>query len=273
MRRPDAVSGTYGNRPSQGMTTLDGAIPLNFVSDAAGVFSRDPVQWVKFAKVWCSPSLHQDSSVSGMPNLNIQDNTQYPQRILYLVEYLPLANPEAETILQNFLGNVSGIFNMTLEHTNLTSTIKNSTFFPNISVSENWAHLQNVTSILTNYTQEQKVSGPLVRAWAKSFNGRFPPIDPQWRATFQKYTAADSNVTTYNAGKVAKNSAADWFNKNVLFETEKSCSEAMMICDIGTGGLLSYREQALNVAPNATLLAVLPPGALITCANICPNFG
>lgn len=273
MRRPAAVSGTYGNRPSQGMIALNGVIPLSFTEDTAGVFSRDPLQWVKFAKAWYSPSLHQDTSITGLPNLDVKDTDKFPKRILYLDDYLPLANPAAQIILQDFLGRVTKIFGMTIEHSNLTNTIKTSSIYSNVAPENNFAYYSNMTSTFTGYTQQLAVSGPLVRAWASLFDGRFPPVDPQWRSAWRSYTSAVSDPVTLQAGKVVKNDTIEWFNKNVLFETEGSCSEAVMICDIGTGGLPSFREEDLNVAPNATLLAVLPAGAAITCANICPRFG
>lgn len=254
------------------MITLDGAIPQSFTEDTAGFFGRDPLQWAKFAKAWYSPSLHQDTSISGLPNLNITDNKHFPKRILYLDEYLPLANPAAEKVLQEFLGKVTKTFDMKIEHGNLTRSIKTSSVFSGIDPSANVEYLGGIISTFIGYTQQLKVSGPLVRAWAALFNGRYPPIDPQWRSAWRAYPHSVSDPVAYEAGKKTKATAVAWFNENVLFETEESCSEAVMICDIGTGGLPSYREEDLNVAPNATFLAVLPPGAAFTCANICPTF-
>jgi Asp-tRNA(Asn)/Glu-tRNA(Gln) amidotransferase A subunit family amidase len=42
MRRPAAVSGVYGQRPSQGAISLERVLPLGGATDTAGVFSRDP---------------------------------------------------------------------------------------------------------------------------------------------------------------------------------------------------------------------------------------
>jgi len=69
VRVPAAASGTYGyglflpcivpsltwtpsNRPSQGLMTMDGALPLSEALDTAGVFSRNPIKWIIFAKAW-----------------------------------------------------------------------------------------------------------------------------------------------------------------------------------------------------------------------------
>ncbi|RMY50710.1 hypothetical protein D0864_14520, partial [Hortaea werneckii] len=66
MRRPAAVSGTYGNRPSQGLMSLEQVLPLGGATDTAGVFSRDPHRWAYFAKHWYIPSLHQSTNVTGL---------------------------------------------------------------------------------------------------------------------------------------------------------------------------------------------------------------
>ncbi|GKT49038.1 uncharacterized protein ColSpa_09219 [Colletotrichum spaethianum] len=46
--------------------------------------------------------------------------------------------------------------------------------------------------------------------------------------------------------------AAAWHEK-VLFSSVESCSEAIFVYDVGTGGLPSFREQALNDSPGAAL--------------------
>jgi Amidase len=271
MRRPAAVSGTYGNRPSQGMIVLDRAIPLSYPQDTAGVFSRDPRQWVKFAKAWYSPSLHQDPSINGLSALNVEDTKKYPKRVLYLDEYLPLANSAAQTILEDFLAKMTPIFDMKIAHTNLTAAFnKDTKIFSGETTLTNFGFLTKSTGAFSGWAQGLEVSGPLVRAWATLFDGRYPPVDPAWRQWSANPTP---DAAAYAARKQTRAKAVEWFETDILYATNSSCSEAMLICDIGSGGLPSYREKDLNVAPNATLLGVKPAGADITCANICPTFG
>lgn len=73
VRRPASVSGTFGNRPSQGMITLEGVNPLGAAQDTAGLFSRDPALWSQFAKQWYISPLHQDPSINGLEALSIPD--------------------------------------------------------------------------------------------------------------------------------------------------------------------------------------------------------
>ena len=72
---------------------------------------------------------------------------------------------------------------------------------------------------------------------------------------------------------MTKNTAVEWYEKELQYSTPESCSESVMLYDIGTGGLPSYRERELNDSPYASYLAVTPPTAKITGAGICPIFG
>lgn len=65
----------------------------------------------------------------------------------------------------------------------------------------------------------------------------------------------------------------EWYETHLQYSTPQSCSESVMLYDIGTGGLPSYREEDLNNSPNASFLAVLPTGAVVTGASICPIYG
>jgi hypothetical protein len=189
--------------------------------------------------------------------------------ILYPVEYLPLANPAAELILQSFLANVSRIFNMKVEKFNFTATVGNATD----PVARNWTLTSSALGVINSYHQYQVVAKPLVTAWAKLFDGRFPPVDVAWRNSWHAYNESVTTVAAHITAYERKAQAVSWFENNLLYSTNESCSESIMIMDIGTGGLPSFREQALNTNnPAAALLAVLPTGARITPAGVCPLF-
>ncbi|RDW65053.1 hypothetical protein BP6252_10704 [Coleophoma cylindrospora] len=263
MRRPAAVSGIYGNRPSQGMMNLDRVVPLGDATDTAGVFCRDPRKWVKFAKAWYSPGLHQNTSITGLPKLVVPDTRNWPKRILYPVEYFPLANPAAELILQDFLGNMSKIFDMKIEKINFNSIYQ---------AGVDAADLTQVMNIINSYHQYQVVAKPLMTAWKRLFSGRFPPIDPQWRLSWRAFneTTTDASVHAYSLQKRAE--AVAWSEQNLLYSTNESCSESIMILDIGTGGLPSFREEDLMTEnPAASFLGVTPSDAVINEAAICPT--
>ena len=265
MRRPGAVSGTYANRPSQGMITLEQVLPLGAATDTAGVFARNVHDWVHFAKNWYSPELHQDSSITGLTPLVVPDTKLFPKRVLYLTDYLPLANPAAETILQGFLANLTSVFDMTLEQVSFGSLVNGS----NPSISQ----LSSSTSTIARWTQYKEVGKPLVDAWAALYDGRYPPVDSGHRSWANVNTTLYSQAA-YDAAIVTKRAGVDWFEQNILFSTAQSCSESIMIWDIGTGGLPSFREEDLVTNnPAAAFLATVPARAVVSGATICPIFG
>ncbi|KAI1471951.1 amidase family protein [Daldinia caldariorum] len=269
MRRPAAVSGTYGNRPSQGLMTLSGVMPLGAATDTAGIFARSVRDWVRFAKSWYVPEMYQDASITGLSPLDAPDSYAFPKRVLYLTDYLPLRNPAAEEVLQGFIRNLTAVFGMTVEEFNLTAVVANTT-----DEVPKYAALNNATAVINTMTQYRQVGKPLISAWAERYEGRFPPIDPAQR---QRWKAYDESVYTdelYNRSLRVKRAAVDWFESTILYSTPESCSESIMLWDIGTGGLPSYREESLNRDPNTTtFLAVTPSTAGINGASLCPIYG
>lgn len=55
MGRPAAVSGTYGNKPSQLMINLGNVMPEGAATDTAGVFARNVHDWVHFCQALMCP--------------------------------------------------------------------------------------------------------------------------------------------------------------------------------------------------------------------------
>lgn len=270
MRRPAAVSGTYGQRPSQGMISLERVLPLGGATDTAGVFCRDPYKWIHFSKHWYTPSLHQSSNITGLSSLAVPDTDAFPKTILYPVDYLPLNNSAAELILDAFIGNMSSLFGMQVKRFNFSATVANAS---NPAVS-NLAELsRGPIGIIDSRTQWVEVANPLITQWGKLFDGRFPPIDPARREGWHRYNETENSLEAYNQALRQKNAAVEWYENNLQFSTSESCSESVMLYDIGTGGLPSYREEGLNNNPNASFLAVKPKGATITGAGICPLYG
>ncbi|KAK7425916.1 hypothetical protein QQZ08_007630 [Neonectria magnoliae] len=160
VRQPAAFSGIYGNRPSQGLMSLDHVMPIGYGVDTAGCFSRNPDEWIAFAKAWYDPSLRQDASLNRLPALLVPDEKTFPQRILY----------------------------------------------------------------------------PL------------PALDMPFRKTFRNFTLDDAQ---YERALQNRSRDAELWHRDVIFPTNGSCSESIIIYDIGTGGLPSFREKELNESPRA----------------------
>lgn len=252
------------------MISLERALPLGAATDTAGVFARDPYKWVKFSKAWYTPELYQSPNITGLRPLTVEDTNDFPTTIISPTEYLPLANPAAEEVLQNFITKLEGIFGMSTIRLNFTATVQNLTD-PRIN------DLADLTSgalgIINRYTQYTEVAEPLISTWADLYDGRFPPIDPARRNSWRSYNTSIYNADTYAAALERKNLAVEWWEREIQPSTPESCSSTLFLHDIGTGGLPSYREEELNESDEAEFLAVLPEGAAITPAGLSPLYG
>ncbi|KAL5583890.1 hypothetical protein FOVSG1_015241 [Fusarium oxysporum f. sp. vasinfectum] len=238
IREPAAVAGVFGNRPSQGMIAMDNIVTNAFNTDTAGVFSRDPVSWAKFAKAWYDPSLHQSTWVNGLPALSVPDAQTFPKRLLYPVDHFPMQNPDAETILQKFLDGVTDAVGITVDKINLTQTIENTLDRP-------LQDMLNDLTVLWTHDLITETAEPLIA----SYSPGFPAIDEPYRSFFRNAVVDDSS---YKSAMTNRTRDAALWHKQVLFSTNSSCSESLLLYDIGTGGLPSFRQKDLNDSPGAS---------------------
>jgi hypothetical protein len=302
VRRPASVSGIYGNRPSQGMITLERVQPLGAAQDTAGVFARDPYAFAYFARHWYTAELHQDTSLTGLETLTVPGgDVPLPSTVYYTPDYLPSRNPAADALVQEFYNNLTNLLGMTKETLNLTSLILeaqspgSSSSGTNITTPGlefvpvglvNVSAWNNATSLLNTYTQWVEVAEPLISAWSSLYGGRFPPIDPARRPGWVARQRENTTLADYDAALAVKRTFSEWFNGEFLgqgFEsidepdatTAEECgASALWIYDIGTGGLPSYRERELIEGNSfATYLNYTPPAVLTSGVNFCSTAG
>lgn len=270
MRRPAAVSGTYGQRPSQGMMDMEGAMPEGGATDTAGVFARDPVKSAHFSKHWYDASMHQSSERTGLSDLIVPETSNFPKTILYPTDYLPLNNTAAQTILDTFITNLTNIFNMHISYINLTATIQNAT---DPTVANLAARNNDILNTIDYHPQWEEVAQPLINTWSEMFDGAFLPIDPAYREPWATSYQTGTTMQQYGEALRLKRGSVDWYEEHMQYSTPDMCSESVLIYDIGTGGLPSYREEELNNSPDASFLATIPKGTVMAGAGICPLYG
>lgn len=274
VRRPASVSGTFGNRPSQGMIILEGVNPLGAAQDTAGCFSRNPSTWAYFAKHWYSPTLHQDPSINGLEALSVPDSYDLPRSVKYDPAYLPVRNPAAGVIVQKFLANMTSALNMALETANLTSQLLLSP----IEAVNNVSYRGNASSLLNTRTQWVEVAAPLLNAWAERYDGRFPPIDPARRPGWVARAPANITDAQYSNALNIKRNFSEWMNHDFLGNNNSvmgSCADSSLwVYDVGTGGLPSYREQPLLVNnPLPTTRLNFTPNVIARGVDFCSFAG
>lgn len=268
VRRPAAVSGIYGHRPSQGLMSSPGVMPIAYSTDTLGAFSRDPRKLSKINKLWYTPELYQNMSMTHLPTMKQppMDTTEFPKRILYAEDFLPMKTPEAQAILDAFLESLTTSFDMTMENFSLAQTLKTM----DQPGSNNLTSFVSTLATLFTYDQQTHVAIPFLEEYARKFNGAFPPFDKQHRSYFHNKSAYLTSEEHAQALR-ARRMAFDMWDTTVLHGNGSTCSEGMIVYDIGFMGLPSFREYGLNEDEGASFLTV--PGSEKAGGNICPFFG
>jgi len=213
--------------------------------DTAGFFARDPDLFYKVHNLW-----YEDALVPVNTGF-----TKFPPKLIYPVDYFPLANPASQQIFEDFMTTLEEEFNMTRAPINFTSVLRSEVSNPSIT---NITAFQANSNRLAEYISYHSVGIPLAIAWNATFPDRgYPPLDPNPRAAF----ARSSNLTPadYAASVAIKNDFRAFFLRHIVRPDAETCSDGIMILDMGTGGLPSYREQALNALPGAAFLTVTGP--------------
>jgi Asp-tRNA(Asn)/Glu-tRNA(Gln) amidotransferase A subunit family amidase len=192
--------------------------------------------------------------------------TRYPSRILYPVDFFPVANPAAQRLYDDFVATLTREFNFTKTEVNMTAILH---AHPVAEIS-NLTLFQLTSNVLVEHHSWTRVGKPLVALWEAMFGG-YPPFDPVPRNAFsraQRLTDGD-----YARALSIKRQFGDFFVQNVLSADDDSCSNAILMYDIGTGGLPSYREEHLNALDGATVLSITVPDGGVAKNYLTPMSG
>merc|ERR1711939_649464 len=166
-----------------------------------------------------------------------------PSKVLYPVDYLPMASPAAEEVLQELLGKLNATFGTETVQFNFSQTT--------LEADNAISNITQVGSIIGAGALDQWVDygRDVVANYRAENDGRFPPLNPSTRRSWMSEYEADTQEATVEeraAADAVQASLGQWFGEELLGLSPESCSESIMIYDIGTRGLPSYREQTLN---------------------------
>ncbi|KAF2628606.1 amidase signature enzyme [Macroventuria anomochaeta] len=122
VRGPSQVQGLYGNRPSHGLVILEHKMPMAPLLDTAGLIARDPRIWRDVAQA--------------MYGSNITASTTYPTSIKTLTW-------PANTLLIDFLANVTAFLNANATAYNVTSSWSTRQFISPPTRNNDEPHLRD----------------------------------------------------------------------------------------------------------------------------------
>ncbi|KAI6351943.1 hypothetical protein MCOR25_009659 [Pyricularia grisea] len=232
IRGPGGVGGVFGNRPSHGLVTLDGVMPLSPSLDTAGFLLRDPHLWDVANQVIYSGNY---TSVA---------KATYPKRIRTLG--FPAANAtEPWAVLMN--GFVQKLASFIGSDTSVEPIVLNNEWMSSGPVDAKGSSLDDMLrttyAVIITKHQTELVRDPFYRDYAAAFDGRKPFVNP---APLARWAYGDSLPATALSDALRnKTIFKDWFNDLVLprVSDEAQCTSSILLYPSSTGAGQSYRNR------------------------------
>ncbi|KAJ8519667.1 hypothetical protein ONZ45_g3383 [Pleurotus djamor] len=242
VRKPAALVGVYGIRPSIGIMPLDGVLPLAAEMDTAGIFAREPQLFSELCRHWYCIFTARGVGRNKLENRYQGfdgEEKQLPKHVLYPVDHFPASNPLAQTLYDNFVDMLVKRLGFSKKSINLTSELLPT--LPNRSFTE----LQLHSNVLAEYHSYTSMAYPLIERYRAKYGQRvYPTLDTIPTIIFDR--AQDYTGEQYEASLKAKEEFSREISKRIIKPDSSSCSESILIYDIGFGGVPSYRFKEYN---------------------------
>ncbi|KAK5201435.1 hypothetical protein LTR16_002691 [Cryomyces antarcticus] len=224
---PSEVQGLYGNRPSHGLVSLNGVMPLAPEFDTAGFLTRDPILWATAAGV-----LYGDNITFTYP--------AYPKQIK-TIGFPTTAKSDGEALLLNFLANITSFLSATAAPFNITTAWASS---KPAGADPSLVDLLNITyPIVISQEQTKLVRDPFYADYAAAHDGRRPFVDP---APLVRWAFGDSYPNTTLAQAVANQTIfSNWWASQVLVADAQTCSDSLLLY-VGSDADVNYRNRYLG---------------------------
>ena len=161
VRGPAQVQGLFGNRPTRGLTSSNGVMPLAPELDTAGFEARDPALWMAAAEV-LYPSL--------------KPYPTYPRK-LYTVDFPSDASTESDAILLDFLPKLEALLGVTAEKLDYQA-LWNETKPAEAGPASLDVFLNLTYPVLISKEQTKLLRDSFYADYAAKYDGRRPFVDP-----------------------------------------------------------------------------------------------
>ena len=223
IRGPSQVQGLFGNRPSHGLVSLTGVMPLAPELDTAGFLTRDPVLWQAAGHV-----LYAD----------LPTYTSYPSKV-YTYEFPDPSDDlsEADSLILDFLSKLESFLSANITDLNYTSLW--SATHPAGADSDLDVLLNITYPILIAQEQTKLVRDPFYAAYGAVHDGRLPFVDP---APLARWAFGDSfPPSALQEGIDNKTVFMDWWNSEVFKNDSTTCSDSLLLY-VGSDAEVNYRN-------------------------------
>ncbi|EKM79758.1 hypothetical protein AGABI1DRAFT_113062 [Agaricus bisporus var. burnettii JB137-S8] len=244
IRKPAALVGAFGLRPSHGTLDMKGVVPLSEEMDTAGVFARDYIIFEALGRNWYANS----DIINRRPTLRL------PKNLLYPIDHFPLQNPDAQMFIERFKHHLRKHLNIVPKPINMTDTL--TPHFP----SQSFEKFHTMSNRLVEWRSWQSVGKPLYRAYAQKFGAEELidfELDPVPHRMFKK--GKQLTQSDFVEALAAKRKFEEALNEEVFPFHAKTCSDSIFMYDASTGGRPSFRVEEMNTFEDATQLVLTSP--------------
>ena len=243
VRAPAAVSGVFGNRPSQYIMTLEGVLPMSPEMDTPAFVARSAAEFASWGKAWY-----------GYGNSSLKSYTSYPSRLIYPIDtpdinttevpspgFFPVANDAAQSIYDDFMSGLESFLGTEREELDFYTSYKNTSgvdLYPRDQLGAVWG-------ILTTYSQYNAFFADFVSDYAAANNGDRPYADPPIQYNMEY--GANTTLATYEEAQTNKSIFKNWTERTLLtpMHDTDACSSSLLVHPIYSG-TPSYRDNYIE---------------------------
>lgn len=219
VRGPSQSQGLFGNRPSWGLVTLQGAMPLAPQLDTPGILARDPELWgIAGAALYKS---------------NFTTTTSFPSEIL-TVGFPTNDTAPADALLLSFLARLQDFLSASVSPVNLTTAWASA----NPTLPPLPVFLNATYAVLITKEQTRLVRDPFYADYAARYGGRRPFVNP---VPLSRWSYAANTSVTVAQAEADKDAFAAWLARDVLPPSPETCSRTLLLYP-GGRGTPSYRN-------------------------------
>ena len=230
IRGPSQVQGLFGNRPSHGLVTLDGVMPLAPELDTGGFLTRDPAIWA--------------TAASALYLTNISFPRIYPKKIL-LNGFPTNVSSDGDAVLLNFVAALAKFVGGDASAYDIENDWASNT--PLDADPDLGSYLNITYPIIISQEQTTLVRDPFYADYAVAHNGRLPFVDP---APLARWAFGDSfpKPATLNQANANRTTFRDWIASHVMVpnnsssDDDSACSSSLYLY-VGSEASVNYRNQ------------------------------